>query len=162
METLSPPHSILGQRPISLCRSLWMASFPHSQRYEGPTIESHRTYLHTVLYGRRSGTTMPYTVNPHDQSISSQFLISNMRILLTQPEYLLGRTLSTDWVNSGTMAGRSSHFTVPAIRYVVLPEFMIPSQSANRSALSAHRRYPLAIPGVSTSSCRLISYHQVG
>src|SRR5258708_2376714 len=98
-----------------------MAPYPYSPRYEGPAAKSYRANSPIVLYGRRSGTTMRYMVNPHDRLSSSRLLILNMRMLLTQPEYLLGRTLLMDWANWGTKAGRSSHFMAPAIRYVALP-----------------------------------------
>ena len=78
------------------------------------------TYPPTVVLNRRSGTTTRYTGIPHGRLMDFQFLMSNMRILLTLLGFLLGPTLSTGWVNSRTMAGRSSHTMVPAIRYIIL------------------------------------------
>ena len=107
----------------------------------GHPVELHRANLthflfFFLLHGRRSGTTMRYTVNPRDRLIRSPSLILNTRTPSTQPEYLLGQTLSTDWVNSGTKAGRSSHFMAPAIRWgPPFPMKSVLEKSANRDRL---------------------------
>ena len=92
---------------------------------------------HIVMCGHRSGTATRYTETPHDRWLDSPLLILNTRTSLTRSGFPLGRTLSKGWVNSGTRAGRSSHSTVPAIRYVTPTLSLAPQHSLTRAFFPA-------------------------